>query len=221
MTLSMSNQYFVGNLSTLDTYDDAHSVAEAHKIVDAIFAKGGRPAVGYLAVPVTWAARFGRTRDNLFDGCVNIGIATAMLSEYDHACSARPDHQPRSKRQHRRRSHPVASHALRYCILRRLEIDLDITGVAEHVLPKIAKLDAKPQDPDLDPPPARSPAFPDDTDSSRVHETSDWSSPRLYLPFPPTDPISSPPASPTPETGSSLKSSLPPRSASSLPFKRP
>ena len=50
--LSISNQYFVGDLSTLDTYDNAHSVAEARKIVDAIIAKGGRPAVGYLAVPL-------------------------------------------------------------------------------------------------------------------------------------------------------------------------
>jgi integrase len=30
-----------------------------------------------------------------------------------------------------------------YCILRRLEADLDITGVVEHVLPCVAKLDTK------------------------------------------------------------------------------
>jgi hypothetical protein len=29
-------------------------------------------------VPVGWAARFGRSTDHLFDGCVNIGIATAI-----------------------------------------------------------------------------------------------------------------------------------------------
>jgi len=184
-TLSVSNQYFVGDLSTLDTYDNAHSVAEARKVVAAIIKRGGRPAVGYLAVPVAWAARFGRTTDDLFDGCVNIGIATAMLSEYDDACSARPDRRPRPQRQRRPRSHRVASHAHRSCILRRLEFDLDITGLPEHVLPEIAKLDARPRDPDVDPPPARSPAFPDSSDTSRVHETTDWSNPRLYLSTPP------------------------------------
>ena len=78
--------------SDLNTYDSAKSVADAHRIVDAIIAKGGRPAVGFMAVPVTWAARFGRTTDDLFDGCTNISIATAMLSEYEHACSLKPDH---------------------------------------------------------------------------------------------------------------------------------
>ena len=39
MKMSLGNQYFVGDLTTLNTYDTAHSVAEAHKIVDAIIAK--------------------------------------------------------------------------------------------------------------------------------------------------------------------------------------
>jgi|SRR5450631_1409159 len=182
--LSLDNQYFVGDLSTLNTYDTAHSVAEAHKIVDAILARGGRPAVGYLSVPITWAPRFGRTTDDLFDGCINIGIATAMLSEYGHACTVRPDHR-HSKPRPPRRSRPRPTAALRYCILRRLEIDLDITGVAEHVLPEVAKLDARPPDPDVDPPPARAPVYPDNTDSARLHETADWSSSRLFS-TPPT-----------------------------------
>jgi hypothetical protein len=62
--LSITNQYFVGDLSDLNTYDSAKSVADAHRIVDAIIAKGDRPAVGFMAVPVTWAARFGRTTDD-------------------------------------------------------------------------------------------------------------------------------------------------------------
>jgi hypothetical protein len=221
MKLSISNQYFVGDLSTLDTYDDAHSVAEARKVVDAIIARGGRPAVGYLAVPIAWAARFGRTTDDLFDGCVNIGIATAMLSEYDDACSVRPDHRHHSKRQRGRRSHPIASHALRYCILRRLEIDLDITGVPEHVLPEIAKLDAKPQDPEVDPPPARSPPFPDDSDTSGTHETTDWSSPRLYLSSPPAQPVSSTPPTLATDARPSRTSWTAARSAPSPSVKRP
>lgn len=102
-----------------------------------------------------------------------------------HACSARPDRRHRPKRRRRRRSHAISSRGRRSCILRRLEIDLDITGVPEHVLPEIAKLDAKPPDPDVDSTPARSPAFPDNSDTSRVHEMTDWSNPRLYLSTPP------------------------------------
>jgi hypothetical protein len=191
--LSLDNQYFVGDLATLDTYDIAHSVGEAHMIVDAILARGGRPAVGYLSVPVAWAARFGRTTDDLFDGCINVGIATAMLSEYDHACTVRPDHhRPHPKRRPTGRSRPTATAALRYCILRRLEIDLDITGIAEHVLPDVAKLDARPPDPDIDSPPARAPVYPDNTDSARLHETADWSNARLFSSPPTARPTSGP-----------------------------
>ena len=100
--LSITNQYFVGDLSDLNTYDSAKSVADAHRIVDAIIAKGDRPAVGFMAVPVTWAARFGRTTDDLFDGCTSISIATAMLSEYEHACTLRPDKDLRRHRPRRR-----------------------------------------------------------------------------------------------------------------------
>jgi hypothetical protein len=178
--LSINNQYFVGDLSTLNTYDNAHSLAEAHQLVDKILATGGRPAVGYLSVPVSWAVRFGRTPDDLFDGCVNVGVATAMLSEYAHACTIKSGHR-RQPRRTPHRSARLTSPDLRFCILRHLEVDLDITGVVEHVLPEVAKLDGKQRDPDDDPPPARAPLYPDNTDSARLHEANDWSNPRLYF----------------------------------------
>ena len=206
--LSITNQYFVGDLSDLNTYDSAKSVADAHRIVDAIIAKGDRPAVGFLAVPVTWAARFGRTTDDLFDGCTNISIATAMLSEYEHACTLKPDHRRPHKHPFRRRRQQLSSPALRYCILRRLEIDLNITGIPEHVLPEAAKLDIAPADPDIDPPAARSSLFPDNTYTARLHESADWSSQRLFLfptaqkpPTAATSPLPSPqqPFTPSPD----------------------
>ena len=213
--LRITNQYFVGNLSDLNTYDSAKSIADAHRIVDAIIAKGDRPAVGFMAVPITWAARFGRTTDDLFDGCTNISIATAMLSEYEHACTLRPDRRHPQKHRSRRRRQ-LSSPALRYCILRRLEIDLNITGVPENVLPEAPKLDGAPPDPDVDPPAARSSLFPDNTDTARLHESADWSNQRLFLstaqkppsvapspsPSPPPAPLTdhAPPAAPPPPT---------------------
>jgi hypothetical protein len=179
--LSITNQYFVGDLSDLNTYDSAKSVADARRIVEAIIAKGDRPAVGFMAVPVTWAERFGRTTDYLFDGCTNISIATAMLSEYERACTLKPGHRRPQNHPSRRRRQQLSSPALRYCILRRFEIDLNITGVPENVLPEAAKLDAAPADPDVDPPAARSSLFPDNTDIARLNESIDWSSQRLFL----------------------------------------
>ena len=219
MKMSLGNQYFVGDLATLNTYDTAHSVAEAHKIVDGIIAKGGRPAVGYLSVPVIWAARFGRTTDELFDGCVNVGIATAMLSEYQRSCAVAPDHHRRHDRRHPRRPQPATSPGVRYCILRRLEADLDITGVVEHVLPDVAKLDAKSRDPADDTPPARSSVFPDNTNTAGLHESADWSSPRLLSPSPTAPPPASPIPTPSGSTpGSSVKEPpAPPPARSPLP----
>jgi hypothetical protein len=196
MKLSIANQYFVGDLATLNTYDTAHSVAEAQRFVDSIAAKGGRPAVGYMSVPVAWAPRFGRTTDELFDGCTNVGIATAMLSEYEHACTMLRARGPRSPRRSRRRGRAALA-AIRYCILRHLEADLAITGVVEHVLPDIAKLDAQGSAVDDDPPPARAAVFPDNTDTARLNESGDWSSPRLFSLSPPAH-SDQPPAAPLP-----------------------
>ena len=86
--LSIGNQYFVADLTTLNTYDTARTPADALRLVDAIKAVGGRPAVGYMSVPLDWAARFGRQPDDLFDGCTNIAIGTAMLSDYARLCTA-------------------------------------------------------------------------------------------------------------------------------------
>jgi hypothetical protein len=220
--LSITNQYFVGDLTDLNTYDSAHSVEEASRIVDAIVAKGDRPAVGFMAVPSTWAARFGRNVDDLFDGCTNISIATAMLSDYERSCTLNPDHRRRAKHPSRRRQH-LSSPELRYCILRRLEIDLNITGVTEHVLPEAAKLDAAPVDPDVDPPAARAALFPDNTDTARLHESTDWSSQRLFL-FPTAHPApASPPApiaSPAPVAPATLEEHPPVPTPAPTPQRR-
>jgi hypothetical protein len=209
--LSLDNLYFVGDLSNLNTYDNAHSVADAKKVVDAIVAKGGRPAVGYLSVPIAWATHFGRSVDDLFDGCTNIGVATAMLSEFERACTIRPAARSHSKHHHRRgRPRPGANTAIRYCIVRHLETELAITGIVEHVLPEAAKPRRRSTRPGrrcttL----ARAPLFPDNTDIARLHEVDDWSSQRLFVPsptVPPTAPLTVRPSpSPSPPPAAAAK----------------
>jgi hypothetical protein len=179
--LSNANQYFVGDLAKLDTFESARSVDEARHIVDEITARGGRAAAGYMAIPVTWAARFGRSVDDLFDGCINIGVGSAVLSEYQRACTAGHLRRSASRAVASGRRRHLASTRLRTCLLRRLEIDLNITGIVEHVLPDVAKLDRALADPDVDPPPDRAALFPDNTDISRLHDASDWGSPHLFL----------------------------------------
>jgi hypothetical protein len=46
MKMSLRHWYFVGDHTTLNTYDTAHSVADAYKIVDAVIVRAGAPAIG-------------------------------------------------------------------------------------------------------------------------------------------------------------------------------
>lgn len=189
-TLSQGNQFFVGDLSNLETYDSAKSTADALRIATRLKEAGGRPAIGYLAVPLEWAARFGRTPDDLTDGCTNVAIATAVLADFARVCSAGPA-RPRSSRRLLRVRQRVNLAALRPCILTRLQTELNITGVVEHVLPAASRLSAAPPDRGTDPPAARSPIFPDGNSASDTWR--DWSSPRMFI-FSPT--ASSPPSVP-------------------------
>jgi hypothetical protein len=228
--LSIGNQYFVADLTTLNTYDTARTASDALRVVDAIKASGGRPAVGYMSVPLDWAARFGRRPEDLFDGCTNIAIGTAMLSDYARLCTARPAR--RSSRSTRPRRPMRPSLAMRTCILRRLESDINLLGIVDHVLPVVARVDAAAADPWTDPPAARSPLFPDNTDSSQ--DGHEWSSPRLFPfptahpPVPPEPPASSPgrpsarasPPSPSPSPATPSAPAGPSRVVVPAPSKR-
>ena len=194
-TLSQGNQFFVGDLSNLETYDSAKSTVEALRIATRLKDAGGRPAIGYLAVPIEWAARFDRTPDDLTDGCTNVAIATAMLADFARVCSAGPA-RPRSPRRLPRVRQRVNLPALRPCILTHLQTELNITGVVEHVLPVVSRLSAAAPDRGTDPPAARSPIFPNGTSASDTRR--DWSSPRMFI-FSPT--ASSPPPVPAAPPG--------------------
>ena len=128
-----------------------------------------------MSVPLDWAARFGRQPDDLFDGCTNIAIGTAMLSDYARLCTAGPAR--RSHRASRPRRPPRPTIPVRTCILRRLETEMNLQGIVDHVLPVVARVDAAAADPWTDSPAARSPLFPDNTDT-----VSGW--PRMEQPPP-------------------------------------
>jgi hypothetical protein len=65
------------------------SVGDGIAAIERISAQGGAPLVGLLPVPQGWAALFQRSVAELFDPCVNIAIASAMLSNFEYECGAR------------------------------------------------------------------------------------------------------------------------------------
>ncbi|HKO91396.1 MAG TPA: hypothetical protein VJU61_09600 [Polyangiaceae bacterium] len=67
----------------------ASSPSAARAALARILAIGGDPVLGLLPVRPEWASEFGKTLDDIFEPCGNISIASAKLSEFDHACRNR------------------------------------------------------------------------------------------------------------------------------------
>ncbi len=135
---SQENPHFVGDLVTLVTFNRARSVPGAQRIVAELEKRGGKPVVGLLGVPVSWAARFQRTPADLLDGCANLKVGTTVLQRHYEACSAshsaRPVIGPALPR-----TREAPPEAIRECALRRYGQDLGIDGYAETVLRYFAR----------------------------------------------------------------------------------
>jgi hypothetical protein len=216
---SGGNMYFVGDLATLKTNDSLTSAADSLRAAEEIAKHGGRPAVGLLGVPLDWAARFGHGPLDLFDGCTNIAIGTAMFSEFADACSpARPasrltSHPAHGRRHPTRRAVPLV--AVRACVLRRLATELGLHGTPAEILKRVAVVPAKGSG---EAPPQTSSIFGDGTDDAQ-QLPAEWSDARIYLDAsdrvrgsgppvrvvpPPRRSASSPSTTPPPHPSSSL-----------------
>jgi hypothetical protein len=82
------------------------AVAQLNELV----AQGATPLLGVMQVPPSWAAIFGREPRDLFEPCINVSIATAMLSSFDYDCASKV--RPPLKGE-------AAVRARRTCVLRR------------------------------------------------------------------------------------------------------
>jgi len=173
---SGGNVYFVGDLATLKTVDNLSGAAEGLRVVDELRRNGGRPAVGLLGVPIEWAARFGHQPKDLFDACTNLAVGSAMLSEYQDECTARPRRPGRPHRASIRQTEisrpPLASQ--RSCVLAKFARGLGLKSAPEEVL---RLLEQRGTPPVVDSPPAQSPIFTDGDDGNEAG----WSNPRMYL----------------------------------------
>jgi hypothetical protein len=202
---SSGNVYFVGDLSNLQTRDGLTSADAALKVAEEIAGKGGRPAVGLLGVPIEWAAHFGRSPRDLFDGCTNIAIGTAALSEYEAACSPSRDEGRQAHHHHssqsagltRRRRKSIA--ALRSCVLSRLAGALGLKGTPAEILKRV---DAGAAGATSEPSQV-SPIFAAGVDDAQ-ELVADWSDRRIYL-----------------EAGGGVRGSAAPTSSTPLPPRSP
>ena len=225
---SGGNMYFVGDLASLKTNDGLTSAADALHAAEEIAKQGGRPAVGLLGVPLDWAARFGHGPIDLFDGCTNIAIGTAMFSEYADACSPRrPPSRLSSQPSHGRRRparRTVQLVAVRSCVLTRLATELGLHGTPAEILKRVDVVPAKAGG---EAPPQTSSIFGDGTDDAQ-QLPADWSDGRIYLaagdigrgsgapappPVPPRrspeSPSSTPPPLPSPSPAASALRPIP------------
>jgi hypothetical protein len=142
---SQGNPHFVGDLTTLATFDQINSLPDAERVVIELDRQGGRPVVGLLGLPPAWAKRYGRTRSELYDGCVNLWVGTAVLAGHYEACvsahaamfgpTKSPSRQaaqssgPGKERQQR----IAPPEAVRLCALRRFGNELGVDGYAEAI----------------------------------------------------------------------------------------
>jgi hypothetical protein len=134
---SSGNVYFVGDLATLETNDSLKSADTALRFAQELQRRGGRPAVGLLGVPLSWAARYGRAPAELFDACTNVAIATAAFAEYGDRCSGRlvTGH---GRQRHSRRPRGDSSRAsLRLCLLSRFARDLGVSSKPAAILQRL------------------------------------------------------------------------------------
>jgi hypothetical protein len=131
---SQGNPNFVGDLTTLATFDDTASMADAERLVKELERQGGHPVLGLLGLPPSWAERYGRGRHELYDACVNLWVGTAILAGHYEACVA--EHAalftPASSKDRRQRVAPPE--AVRLCALRRFGADLGVEGYAEAIV---------------------------------------------------------------------------------------
>jgi hypothetical protein len=169
---SVDNPYFVGDTVTLTTHDHLATDDAALKIVDDIVNHGGRPAVGLMALPITWATRYGRTTADLFDACINISVGTAVLSEHAAECGPRRRRNGAATDASPRPPRGRALNRQRVCILTKLDDDLGVRGYPDAIMQEITARAQQRRDRHVDSPPASAPLVSPDEQPPRSPDVS-------------------------------------------------
>ena len=160
--VSDANPLFLGDFVTLATHDDLTSSDRVLELAATISEKGGRPALGLMAIPISWAARFNRQPADLLDACTNISIGTAMKASFASECA--PHAGRRSRRMASKDSRRRRLEAARACVLKGFDRETGIQGFTQ-ILSEIPRLPGR--DPDSDLPAERSNVFDQDAPTVR------------------------------------------------------
>ena len=180
---SRGNVYFVGDLATLKTNDSLKSAEAALLFAEDVHQHGGRPAVGLLGIPLDWAARYGRSPVDLFDGCTNVAIGTAALAEYRDQCS--PERQERwrgaATPTRRRTGHRTEPSAMRTCVITHFAEDLGLASEPAAVLRRLTTDGSRAPSSDDDAPSRSSAVFVDGGDSTASPPRSPANPRRIFL----------------------------------------
>jgi hypothetical protein len=178
--VSDGNIYFVGDLSTVTSHDHVEGLADALALVDDIEKHGGHPAVGLMAVPVGWAARYGRSVTDLFDACINIAIGTDAMASFASACRRSGERSAAGTPLHLRRAASLV--AERGCILRRFDVELGVNGYPQGVLSELRRMSADRRNPTEGSSSGHNRVAADAADDAATAVGRDWSDTRLYFP---------------------------------------
>ena len=210
--VSDANPLFLGDFVTLVTHDDLTSADQVLELAKAISEKGGRPGLGLMAIPISWASRFNRDPKDLLDACTNISIGTAMMASFATECG--PHLRARLRRSASKHASRRRLVAVRACVLEGFDREIGVQGFTG-ILTEIPRLPAR--DPDSDLPPERS-SLDDEPPAARPQVPLEPPVvPSLGRPAeaPPTPPRSSRPTPPGPQhpppaSGGHRGSGLPP-----------
>jgi hypothetical protein len=202
--VSDANPLFVGDFVSLATHDDLASPEQALELARSIAEKGGRPALGLMAIPMTWAARFNREPADLLDACTNISIGTAMMASFAADCAG-SRHHAKTRGGRARRLSRRKLESMRVCVLEGFDREVGVRGFTQ-IVAEIPRLPARDLDADL--PPERSSVFERETPTPRPQAPIDPFAPtapeqQRGMPGPPRSPQSTarPAPSPSPAPG--------------------
>ena len=131
---SQENPHFVGDLVTLVTFDRPGSLEDAQRVVTELERRGGKPVVGLLGVPMSWAARYNKKPADLFDACANLLVGSSVLQGHYEACASAHSASVATPVSSQRQARVAPPEAIRLCALRRYGADLGIDGYAESAL---------------------------------------------------------------------------------------
>jgi hypothetical protein len=122
-TSSGGNPYFVGYVAPRPiVFEQPTALPQAQAAFKVIVGENGKPSLGVMALPSSWAETFNRRPEDLWDSCTNVSIGTAKLADFDYQCRRKRLTTTSTRRPGGRAA--IRSPQNRVCILRRYAAEI-------------------------------------------------------------------------------------------------